>query len=42
MDRRTFLAGTGAILFAVPLVTEAQPGGKTWQIGFLTGRRAPA
>jgi len=34
-------AGTGAILFAVPLVTEAQQGGKTWQIGFLTGGARP-
>src|SRR4030095_8205635 len=41
MDRRTFLAGTGAVLFAAPLVTEAQQGGKTWQIGFLTGGGRP-
>jgi hypothetical protein len=25
MDRRTFLAGTGAVLLAAPLVAEAQP-----------------
>jgi len=25
MDRRTFLAGTGAVLLAAPLAAEAQP-----------------
>jgi putative ABC transport system substrate-binding protein len=35
MDRRTFLAGTGAVLLATPLGVEAQPAGKVWRIGFL-------
>ena len=36
MDRRTFLAGTGAVLLAAPLAAEAQEAGKTWRIGFLS------
>jgi len=32
MDRRTFLAGTGAVLLAAPLAAEAQPG-KVYRIG---------
>ena len=35
MDRRTFLAGTGAVLLAAPLAAEAQPAGKVWRIGIL-------
>jgi len=35
MDRRTFLAGTGAVLLAAPLAAEAQPAGKVWRIGYL-------
>src|SRR6266567_307940 len=36
MDRRTFLAGTGAIFLATPLAAEAQPAGKAVpRIGFL-------
>ena len=35
MDRRTFLAGTGAVLLAVPLAAEAQQAGKVWRIGWL-------
>ena len=35
IDRRTFLAGTGAVLLAAPLVAEAQQAGKVWRIGFL-------
>jgi putative ABC transport system substrate-binding protein len=35
MDRRTFLAGTGAVLLAAPLAAEGQQGGKAYQIGFL-------
>jgi putative ABC transport system substrate-binding protein len=35
MDRRTFLAGTGAVLFAAPLGVEAQQAGKVWRIGLL-------
>src|SRR5215475_8888169 len=34
-DRRTFLAGTGAVLLAVSLAAEAQQTGKVWRIGFL-------
>jgi putative ABC transport system substrate-binding protein len=35
MDRRTFLAGTGAVLLAAPLAAEAQQSGKKPRIGFL-------
>jgi len=35
MDRRTFLAGTGAVLLAAPLATEAQQAGKVYRIGLL-------
>ena len=35
IDRRTFLAGTGAVLLAVPLAAEGQPAGKIPRIGFL-------
>jgi putative ABC transport system substrate-binding protein len=35
MDRRTFLAGTGAVLLAAPLVAEAQQTGKVYRIGLL-------
>jgi putative ABC transport system substrate-binding protein len=34
MDRRTFLAGMGAVLLAAPLAVEAQPG-KVYRIGLL-------
>jgi len=37
IDRRTFLAGTGAVLLAAPLVAEAQRGGKAWRIAVLGG-----
>ena len=33
--RRTFLAGTGAVLLAVPLPAEAQQAGKMYRIGLL-------
>jgi hypothetical protein len=36
IDRRTFLAGTGAVLLAAPLAAEAQPAGKVWRIGYLS------
>jgi putative ABC transport system substrate-binding protein len=36
IDRRTFLAGTGAVLLAVPLAAEAQQAGKIYKIGILT------
>jgi hypothetical protein len=32
LDRRTFLAGTGAVLLATPLAGEAQQVGKVWRI----------
>jgi putative ABC transport system substrate-binding protein len=32
VDRRAFLAGTGAVLLAAPLAAEAQPAGKVWRI----------
>jgi putative ABC transport system substrate-binding protein len=35
MDRRTFLAGTGAMLLAMPLAAEAQQTGKVWRVGYL-------
>src|SRR5499433_723062 len=35
MDRRTFLAGTGAVLLAAPLAVEAQQAGKVHRIGYL-------
>jgi putative ABC transport system substrate-binding protein len=42
IDRRTFLAGTGAVLLAAPLATEAQPAG-TRRIGLLeTSSPSPA
>jgi len=36
MPRRTFLAGTGAVLLATPLAAQPQPAGKVWHVGFLT------
>jgi len=35
IDRRTFLAGTGAVLLAAPLATEAQQLGKVYRVGIL-------
>jgi putative tryptophan/tyrosine transport system substrate-binding protein len=35
IDRRTFLAGTGAVLLAAPLATEAQQAGRVARIGYL-------
>jgi putative ABC transport system substrate-binding protein len=35
MDRRIFLAGTGAVLLAAPFAAEAQQAGKMWRIGVL-------
>jgi ABC-type uncharacterized transport system substrate-binding protein len=35
MDRRTFLAGTGAVLLAAPLAAKAQLAGKMFRIGAL-------
>src|ERR1700747_2967245 len=36
MERRAFLAGTGAVLLAAPLAAEAQQAGKVPRIGFLS------
>jgi len=36
IDRRTFLAGTGAVLLVAPVVVEAQPAGKVARIGLLS------
>ena len=35
MDRRTFLAGTGAVLLAAPLAAQAQQAGKVYRVGVL-------
>jgi ABC-type uncharacterized transport system substrate-binding protein len=35
MDRRTFLAGTGAVLLAAPLAAEAQSASKVYRVGIL-------
>jgi len=35
VDRRTFLAGTGAVILAAPLTAEAQQAGKVARIGYL-------
>jgi hypothetical protein len=32
IDRRTFLAGTGAVLLAAPLAAEAQQAGKVYRV----------
>jgi len=40
MDRRTFLAGTGAVLLAAPLTAGAQQAGKVYRIGFLASTPA--
>ena len=36
IDRRTFLAGTGAVLLLAPLVSEAQPAARVYSIGILS------
>ena len=38
MDRRTFLAGTGAVLLVVPRTVEAQQVGKLDRLGYLPGQ----
>jgi ABC-type uncharacterized transport system substrate-binding protein len=40
IDRRTFLAGTGAVLLAAPLTAEAQQAAKVVRIGYLTANVA--
>jgi putative ABC transport system substrate-binding protein len=42
VDRRTFLAGTGAVLLAAPLAAEGQQTRKVWRIGFLDPGSSPA
>ena len=37
MDRRSFLAGTGALLLAAPLAAEAQQAAKVYRLGLLGG-----
>jgi len=39
--RRTFLAGTGAVLLAAPLAAEGQPPAKVYRVGFLSPGPAP-
>ena len=41
MDRRTFLAGTGAVLLAEPHLVYAQQPGKVYRIGWLAGAPNP-
>jgi putative ABC transport system substrate-binding protein len=41
IDRRTFLAGTGAVLLAAPLAAEGQQAGKVYRIGFLRSGQPP-
>ena len=41
IDRRTFLAGTGAVLLAAPLAADAQQAEKIWRIGFHSLNVAP-
>ena len=41
MDRRTFLAGTGAVLLAAPLAASAQQAGRVWRIGMLVNSNGP-
>jgi len=36
IDRRTFLAGTGAVVLAAPSLIEAQQAGKAYRVGVLT------
>ena len=37
MDRRTFLAGTGAMLLSAPLAAEARQAGRVYRIGIDPG-----
>jgi putative tryptophan/tyrosine transport system substrate-binding protein len=41
IDRRTFLAGTGAVLLAAPLAAEGQQGGKVYRIGLVSAGGDP-
>jgi putative tryptophan/tyrosine transport system substrate-binding protein len=42
IDRRTFLAGTGAVLLAAPLAAEGQQAGKVYRVGILSPARRPS
>jgi putative tryptophan/tyrosine transport system substrate-binding protein len=43
INRRTFLAGSGAVLLAAPLAAEAQPAGKVYRMGVIvTSTPSPA
>jgi putative ABC transport system substrate-binding protein len=42
VDRRTFLAGTGAVLLAAPLAAGAQQAAKAARIGYLTANNPAA
>jgi ABC-type uncharacterized transport system substrate-binding protein len=41
-SRRTFLAGTGAVLLAAPVIADAQQAKKVWRIGYLDPGFSPA
>jgi putative tryptophan/tyrosine transport system substrate-binding protein len=41
VNRRTFLAGTGAVFLATPLAVEAQQAGRVYRIGFLAATPSP-
>ena len=42
IDRRTFLAGTGAVVFAAPLAAEGQQAGKVYRVGVLGEKASDA
>jgi len=41
MNRRAFLAGTGAVLLAAPLAAEAQQAGRTYRLGWIGNAPLP-
>jgi len=41
VDRRAFLGTVAGSFLAAPLAAEAQSGGKTWRVGFLSGGGQP-
>jgi putative ABC transport system substrate-binding protein len=41
IDRRTFLAGTGAVLLVAPFAAWTEPVKKPWRIGYLSGGSSP-
>jgi putative ABC transport system substrate-binding protein len=42
MDRRTFLAGTGAVILAAPLAAEGQQAGKVYRMGVIAITSTPS